>query len=57
MKTDNDLIPQNEVNGNAPSNDREHVVEMSALCLIVLVVLMLVHSLILFLIISHKKKQ
>ena len=56
MKTVNGLTPQNEVKNKASSKDREHALEMSALCLIVTVVLILVPSLILALGISFRKK-
>ncbi len=56
MKTVNDLTLQNEVKDKSSSKDNEHVMEMSALCLIVTVVLILVPSLILSLVISFREK-
>jgi len=57
MKTVNELVPQNEVKNTAFSKDHEQIMEMSALCLIVTVMLILVPSLILFLIITFKKNN
>jgi len=57
MKIVNDLTPQNEVKNKASSKDHEHVMGMSALCLLVTVVLVLVPSLILVAIIFCKKSN
>ena len=56
MKTVNGLTPQNEVKDKVFSKDCEHVMDMSALSLIVFAVLILVPSLILFLVISFREK-
>ena len=57
MKTVNDLTHLNKVKVKASSKDHGQVMEMSVLCLITTAVLILVPSLILFLIITFKKKS
>ena len=56
MKNVNDLVPQNKVKDKAPTKEHEHVMALSGLCLIITVLLIFIPSLILFLVVSYRKK-